>query len=146
MNFFDLKNINFYNFFSRKNNFFHIWVVSFLGAVCTRKKGYIKGSKNSLGKSNGGTTNVNIPNWSLSLEFLQKKKIFSKNHFWVIFSDSKVEKIDFFSFFENHDFSEKNMKIFDFSKNRELYLYYRPELFRWLKYRFGGLKWCICEM
>ena len=45
------------------------------------KKPTLRVQKKSLGRSNGGTTDVNIPNWSLSLEFLQKKNFRPKNHF-----------------------------------------------------------------
>ena len=91
------------------------WVISFLGKVLLSLKVYIKVSKKSFEKSIGGMTDVNIPFWSWSIIFFEKNISRSKKSFSSIFSDSKVEKIDFKRFKENHDFSQKTMLL---SSNR----------------------------
>ena len=60
---------------------------------------YIRISKKSFEKATGGMPDVNIPFWSQSSIFFEKKKSGSKNYFSNFFSESEVEELGFLRIF-----------------------------------------------
>ena len=84
--------------------------VSFLGTPLMFIKVYVKGSQKSFEKATEGMPYVNIPFWSWSIIFFQKK-IFRgrKTDFRWFFRTQKLKKSIFKGFMKNHDFRPKIM-------------------------------------